>query len=214
MTIKILAALGDFYHNESMCRQALDSAVRQLDGHIKVEYIHEKDLIQELQGNPDAVILFKGNKLNPTDPQTLVWMGDEEASIISKYVENGGSWFAWHSGLASYEVNTYINMLKGYFEYHPEMSQVKYSADSQNDVTDPNLEYEIIDEHYFIDCDVEGTNIFLRSESKDGKSAAGWAHHYGEGRVLCLTPAHTEEALLHPKTIQLVSDSIKWCLSE
>src|SRR5690606_12879258 len=118
MTIKIFAALGDFYHDEAMCRRALDSAIKKLDQDIMVEYIHENDLINRLQENPDLVVLYKLNKLNPTDPQSPIWMGEKEASIISAYVEKGGAWFAWHSGLASYEVKTYINMLKGYFQYH------------------------------------------------------------------------------------------------
>ncbi|MBS4196098.1 ThuA domain-containing protein [Lederbergia citri] len=214
MTLKIFAALGDFYHDEAMCRRALDTAIKKLDQDIMVEYIHENDLINRLQDNPDLVILYKLNKLNPTDPQSPVWMGEEEASIISAYVENGGAWFAWHSGMASYEVKTYINMLRGYFKYHPEMSTITYIADHQNVVTDPNVSYEIVDEHYFIDCDVNNTNVFLLSESKDGNSIAGWHHHYGKGRVLCFTPAHTLEALLHPTTIMLIAYSIKWCVTK
>ncbi|MBS4200928.1 hypothetical protein KHA93_14925 [Bacillus sp. FJAT-49732] len=151
MTFKVFAALGDFYHDETMCRHALDTAVKQLDQDVTVEYIHGKELITRLQEKPDLVILFKGNKINPTDPQTAIWMDEEEAFIISNYVENGGAWFAWHSGLASYEVKTYINMLRGYFQYHPEMSNIKYSADNQNEVIDPKLSFEIIDEHYFVD---------------------------------------------------------------
>ena len=215
--ISILATVGDYYHDEELCRLAIDEAVKHLKSevHVEVEYVAENHLVERLQNQPDLVILFKINKLNPKDEtSTEVWMGNEAAAAIKHYVEEGGAWMAWHAGTAQYEAKDYLDLLKGSFDYHPKVSTVKYSAEKDNGVIDSDFSYEILDEHYFVNYDAEGTNVFLRSESKDGESIAGWAHHYGKGRVLCLTPAHLREGLLNPMTTQLLVDSIKWCIAK
>nr|WP_249316547.1 ThuA domain-containing protein [Bacillus sp. FJAT-50079] len=209
--MKILAIVGDYYHDENMCRHVLDATITNIEN-VSLTYVHESSLVHQLSEKPDLVILFKGNKLHPKDPHSPVWMDEETAIIISKYVKEGGAWFAWHSGLASYEVKTYVDMLQGYFEYHPKLSRITYTADKNNDIINPELEYEIIDEHYFIDCDKENTDVFLYSRSKEGQSIAGWKHLYGDGRVLCFTPAHLTEGLMNSQTVEILIESIKWCL--
>jgi len=203
MTKRVLAVLGDFYHKEELANQALDAAVQQLD-QIKVEYGTVQNLVTSLQTKPDVVILFAENRLNPQEQVVNTWMDDAAAKAIHTYVSEGGGWIAWHSGLASYEnIQEYTSLLRGYFKHHPEKHQiVTYYGDSIDS-------FEILDEHYFVHCDVDNTNVFLKSESVDGSSIAGWEHPVGEGRVVCLAPAHREEGLLHPTLVKLLANSIK-----
>ncbi|WP_338786093.1 ThuA domain-containing protein [Metabacillus sp. FJAT-53654] len=111
---------------------------------------------------PDAVILFKEDRVNPTDQKVDTWMTDEIGEAIAQYVDQGGGWLGWHSGLASYAAeSSYTKMLKGYFEYHPELHyQVKYTSVIGNDEFGP-VSFEIKDEHYFVNVNIEETNIFL-----------------------------------------------------
>jgi sarcosine oxidase delta subunit len=89
---------------------------------------------------------------------------------------------------------------------------VKYVAERGNRIIHQETAYEIVDEHYFVNVDQMKTNVFLRSQSIDGTSIAGWSHSYGCGRVICLTPAHLKEGLFHPTTIEIIKKSVKWCL--
>lgn len=212
MTKRIIAMVGDFYHKEEWAVASLNKALEKLQ-EVSVEYASAENIIEHLQSKPDAVVLFKENRLNPQDEEIQTWMDDEVASAISQYVQDGGGWVAWHSGLASYEnIEAYTSMLKGYFEYHPDKHQVVTYKTVEGTTIAKNGEFEFLDEHYFVFCDEENTNVFLTSESVDGSSIAGWTHEYGKGRVVCLTPAHLEEGLLNPMMTSLLANSIKLSL--
>ncbi len=213
MLKRIVAVLGDYYHSRENSKAALDQALNLLNKEETVECaeIQTSQLIKELEKQPDAVILFKEDRLNPNDENVDTWMTEEIGQAIAQYVNHGGGFLAWHSGLASYSPeSTFVQMLKGYFEYHPvNHAQVKYSNEQNNHPFGP-ISFEIKDEHYFVIVNEEETNVFLESDSVDGQSIAGWNHSYGEGRVCCLTPAHNEEGLLHDDFTQLLAKTIDW----
>ncbi|MCR2822137.1 ThuA domain-containing protein [Lederbergia panacisoli] len=212
MTKRIIAMVGDFYHKEEWAVASLNKALEELP-QVTVEYASTENIIEHVQSKPDAVVLFKENRLNPQDEDIQTWMDDEVASAISEYVQEGGGWVAWHSGLASYEnIEPYTSMLKGYFEYHPDKHQIVTYKTVEGTAITKNSEFEFLDEHYFVFCDEENTNVFLTSESVDGSSIAGWTHEYGKGCVVCLTPAHLEEGLLHQMMTSLLANSIKLSL--
>ena len=208
---KIIALVGDYYHEQSMCKQALNQATEQFDD-LSLEYTDENQFIGRLGENPDAVIIFKGNKLNPKDQHPDTWLNEEDAKKLAKYVEDGGALFAWHSGIASYEVDAYVNLLKGKFTHHPPQKMIRYQTCPSTNFFADEFEYTLYDEHYFIECNEEEVDVFLRSYSEDGESIAGWTYHYGKGRVLCLTPSHNEEALLHDQTQFMIHSAIKKCI--
>jgi type 1 glutamine amidotransferase len=206
-TKRILAVLGDYYHNEKYLLKSLENAVQSLNG-VTVAFTSVFNLVENLQSKPDVVILSAENRLNPVEQAVKTWMDADAEKAICNYVNEGGGWIAWHSGLASYvERKEYTSMLRGYFKYHPpKHAIVTYSADRTTGES-----FELLDEHYFVQCDVENTNVFLTSESEEGTSIAAWEHTYGDGQVVCLTPAHLEEGLLHPSLASLIANSIKLC---
>lgn len=218
MAKKITAVLGDYYHEQALAVKSLEKAIIKLrvELNLKIEITHlpVTDLVAGLDDHPDIVVLFAENRLNPEDEDIETWMTIEEAIKINEYVANGGSWLGWHSGLASYEnIKPYTTMLRGYFLSHPDKHQmVKYKIDPDAAVVEKELEFECLDEHYFVHVEEEQTKIFMRSYSVDGSSIAGWRHEYGEGKVLCLTPAHLEEGLMHQQFLQVLTQSVKWCL--
>ncbi|WP_080832224.1 ThuA domain-containing protein [Cohnella massiliensis] len=236
----ILAIAGDDYHPEAPIREALEQAIRSAADTnaaglrigaateaVRVRYASAERLLEELAERPAAVVLFKENRINPQDREIRQWMTEEAESAIAAYAEAGGGWLAWHSGLASYRTDgAYVGMLRGYFLHHPERHRpVRYSAEaagplaggfpegdpgSGSGAANPAASFEFADEHYFVACDEPNTTVFLRSESADGESIAGWAHAYGKGRVCCLTPAHTPEGLLHPGTVGTLGRCVAW----
>ncbi len=210
---RILALLGDYYHPKEWIQASLNQALEILNENETYEIvdIEVNQLTSELQKQPDAVILFKEDRLNPNDDQVNTWMTEEIGQAIEQYVSKGGGWLAWHSGLASYPVEgAYTRLLKGHFEYHPvPHPQVQYTALS-GDHPFGTSSFELKDEHYFVKVNDQETTIFLTSKSEEGHSIAGWFHPHGEGRVCCLAPAHNEEGLLNSKFIQVLTKTIDY----
>lgn len=209
---KIVAIVGDYYHRPEWAKLSLESALAPLllEQRVELLYTEEEELSKALEENPALIVLFKEDRVNPEDEQVTDWMDSDMSKQIAHYVSNGGSWLAWHSGLASYPVNgEYVGMLQGYFESHPEQHKiVRYlSAGRERQF------FAFEDEHYFVFCNETETEVFLRSESEDGSSIAGWKHTYGSGKVCCLTPAHKLEGLGDPGFVKLLRESLVWCVS-
>ncbi|PLS01067.1 ThuA domain-containing protein [Neobacillus cucumis] len=216
MKVKVLAVLGDFYHPADGAKASLEKAIRSISDleEIELTYCSIEALKDALLDEPAVVILFKENRLNPTEEVVNQWMTEDLALEITTYVSNGGSLMAWHSGLASYpDEGVYTKMLRGSFVYHPDKHQlVQYTAGDQSFISSP-LSFAFLDEHYFVRCDQSNTNVFLHSESIDGQSIAGWSHSYGDGKVCCLTPAHTNSGLQNQEFLTVLGSCIKWLVS-
>jgi len=215
---QIVAVIGDYYHSADLIRQSLELALRNPDGSMLADLViaEAEELPARLKERPAAVILFKENRVIENGAVRELWMTDDLEESIVRFVGNGGGWLSWHSGMASYAEDGPLNsMLRGYFAYHPEkLKTVSYrpeAAGRLGELVKDNGPFEFEDEHYFVVCDQSQTNVFLYSESADGQSIAGWSHEFGEGRVCCLTPAHTLEGLLHPQVVALVRSAVTWC---
>ncbi|MGP4038649.1 ThuA domain-containing protein [Gracilibacillus sp. D59] len=211
--MNILAVVGDYYHDEALMKKALNDVVGDMDD-VELTYSDRVNLVKDLSSNPDLVILGAENRLNPNEDVIEYWLSEDDAEIIAEYVRNGGGWFAWHSGMASYENNQpYINMLGGFFQYHPDEHQmVTYLYQAHPLFEDKQDAFQIKDEHYFIKHGDE-IEIFLKSESVDGESIAGWTRSYGNGHVACYAPAHLESGMQHQDVQNDMKRLMEWCLS-
>ncbi|WP_312095926.1 ThuA domain-containing protein [Niallia sp.] len=214
MSTSILAIVGDYYHPKEAILQSLEQV---LSAHEKIELEigNPHHLLEKLAEKPDVVILFSENRVNPTDDNVHTWMTEEIADAIIQFVESGGGWLAWRSGLASYEIDSnYAKMLRGYFKYHPNQHQiVHYSNTTDNDILSSGVSFDLLDEHYFVHCDTDQTTVFLQATSVNGQSIAGWYHTYGNGKVCCLTPTHNKEGLLDPAFIEVLEKCVMWTSS-
>lgn len=216
-TKRITAIIGDNFHEETIIRIALEAAIERLgeeDG-LLVEYASYEQLAERLDRKPTAVILFMEDRVDPHTPAMRRWMTPEIAQRIVEYVQQGGSWLAWHSGLASYEkVGAYIGMLRGHFITHPKEHSVVTYRTEKNELGIPDqASFSFVDEHYFVACDEANTNVFLRSSSRDGESIAGWHHAEGEGKVCCLAPAHLEAGLMNRGQLAILGSVLRWIAS-
>ncbi|WP_051348760.1 hypothetical protein [Peribacillus kribbensis] len=117
-----------------------------------------------------------------------------------------------NTGLASFPIDgSYTKILRGYFLSHPEKHQnVWYRSCGENGILSDAIDFEILDEHYFVSVDEADTNVFLRSESVDGESIAGSHHRQGKGKVICVTPAHNQEGLQDPLFLKLLGSCVNW----
>ncbi|WEK54806.1 MAG: ThuA domain-containing protein [Candidatus Cohnella colombiensis] len=208
----IVAVLGDYYHATEDSMAALKLALQSsiATGQCTLKVISIDELVEALESKPDAVIMFAEDRLTPQEDTTVRWMTATIAKAITQYVDAGGGWLAWHSGLASYEPDgPYIKMLRGHFLHHPQEHQVVTYTDCNGTEA-----FELLDEHYFVQCDEMHTEVYLRSTSVDGQSIAGWRHLYGNGRVSCLAPAHRPEGLRHPELLKRLEHAVLWIIGE
>ncbi len=216
MNKKILCILGDYYHDHDIAYEALKKAVDMLNksGPHTIELIDsDVDGLEEaLSRNFDLVILGKENRVNPADELVNNWMTCDIENKIVDYVNNGGSWLAWHAGLALYnKTGEYTKMLGGYFLNHPSQHEiVRYIPKENSSGIRLKESFQSIDEHYFVKYNLESSLVFLDSESPYGKAEAGWARELGAGRVCCLAPTHREEGLKNKLMLETLAACISW----
>ncbi|OPX44351.1 trehalose utilization [Ruminiclostridium hungatei] len=219
MKKKILAVLGDFYHSHDLALTAMQETVGKLEKNFGIQAeladTGVEDLKARLTPEIDLIVLYKENRINPDDENIAYWMTPELEEQITQYVSGGGSIFAWHSGIVSYEKNQRFNdMLRGYFLSHPIEREVRYSAADSNTGIAPASSFTVMDEHYLVNVNPLENSVFLAAESAEGKSVAGWAHEYGRGRVCCLTPTHRSEGMENEIMLDLLVECLRWCLKE
>lgn len=211
--MRIVAVLGDFYHEQDALKKSLESVLEKFEGReIALDYVDRDALADYLTAEVDLVILGAENRLNPEDDHVKTWMTEEVSERIADYVSGGGAWLAWHAGMASYDDQpVYIDMLKGSFDYHPDDHQeVTYTLSANEVATLDKEQFSFLDEHYFVHCQTDETEVFMRSTSVDGEAEAGWYHQFGKGRVLCFVPAHNEEGLNDESVLSLLGQAIEW----
>lgn len=210
---RILAYVGDFYHRAELARTALSRSLAEhlAAGSAELYFAKNTDeFINLLAQSPAAAVLFAENRIDPEGDPARVWMTEKVAVDIVRYVEAGGGWLAWHSGLASYpEDGAYVGLLRGCFLSHPAEHQVvRYEPAGQPSIA--SEPFELLDEHYFTACREAETEVFLQSASVDGSSIAGWRHAAGDGRICCLTPAHREEGFSDEAFLSLLKATVNW----
>jgi type 1 glutamine amidotransferase len=205
---KIAVLVGDYWHSGDDAKAGLEAAMNRIlnKEEIALQYITYAEVSQVLDEQPDLLINGKMNVLNPRDEQIFTWLTEELDQRIVNYVRAGGSVLAWHAGMAGYpQESLYTQMLRGAFDYHPPgLQEVTYI---QNEKT-----FTLLDEHYFVHCDAENTEVDLRSTGEAGDSTACWKHTYGQGKVCCFTPAHTKEGMLNENISSLLAQKINWLL--
>lgn len=206
---QIAAIVGDYYHSHDVIKQSLLKALdpQLAANQVQVDFRSVAELSDLLKDPPDVVVLYAWGWLDGRQEQK--WLTESLSEQIVTYVNNGGSWLAWHTGMSSYdEESSYIKMLRGHFITHPRPKQITYTGTGTSPIIAKDATFTIVDEHYFVHCDEAHTEVFLRSSSEDGQSIAGWHHRFGKGLVCCLTPAHDDRGLSDPSFINLLQQTL------
>ncbi|MCL1995236.1 MAG: ThuA domain-containing protein [Defluviitaleaceae bacterium] len=210
----VYSFFGDFYHNHSFIYPAVKAAASQISDIQLIDTTVDK-MEDALSRNPSAIIMGRENRINPQDEVVDTWLTPALDEKITSYVKNGGRFLAIHAALASYDPGTkYTQMLKGYFLSHPQdHCPVRFTSNETMPFknTAP-FDYEVVDEHYFLEVEEESTTVFMHSKSEHGGNYGGWYHSYGDGKVICIVPTHRKEGFEHPETVRLIYESLKWVL--
>ena len=158
-----------------------------------------------------AVVLFtKSNNVSAAD--TTAWMTDEVQQAFVDYVRGGGGLLVVHSGTAGYQETPALRrLIGGVFSHHPKQCPVTVEPRAGHPLTAGSMAFTVQDEHYFMDIDDTGVDLFLTAASEHGVQPAGWTRSEGAGRVAVLSPGHNVEVWLEPAYQTLLRNALLWC---
>ncbi len=139
-------------------------------------------------------------------------LGDEQAVGLLSYVAHGGGLLSIHNGISLCGRYELAQLHGGKFTGHPEQKVLTYTpAFPGHVITDGIKSFSVLEEPYMFDMDdFTDTSILLEYESEGRKWPAAWAHVYGMGRVVYLSPGHNLETFLEPVYRKLISRSAAW----
>lgn len=137
---------------------------------------------------------------------------DEQVAGLMTYVLNGGGLLAIHAGIVAETRYEAAHLAGGKFISHPEQKVLTYTPTGSGHIITEGIEsFDIMEEPYQLDLDnLIETTLLLEYESESKKWPAAWAHTYGIGRVVYLSPGHQLESFLVPMYRKLIRRSALW----
>ena len=239
---RVLALIGDRYHNSDYIRVALDRVFGELG--LPVAYtISYGEISGSLLRRYELFVCFRdgmiwpGGYLEPSgynysrqlenrgdwpkeEPQG--WITEEQGKAIKDYVLAGGGFYAFHnsSHISLYSPD-YRDVMGGAYVGHPPLRPFKVRvANPDHPITRGVQDFMVNDEQHYVTYDKAPENVILKSENVDGlayedhgtSSIAGWACDYGKGRVVFTAVGHTIHAMWNPEYLKIQSNAMRWLL--
>lgn len=211
---KALAILGDFWHAVAPLTRAIVVQMEEkgyrtdivLDYEVPFDRLADYDLIVLSRYSVDD---YRTLREGESDYRKYAWLTPAQEEAFETYVEQGGHLFFHHDGIGFYPKGGAISRLAhAYFITHP--PAVSITVEPVGDyagLTEGIHAFTIKDEEYVMEIDPSTTNVFMQSHSEEnGHAYQGWAHDYGQGKVVVFVPGHDRYALQHPMVRRTISN--------
>jgi type 1 glutamine amidotransferase len=245
-----LAVTGDESHNSDVYRTALQATLVK-DAGIPIDFTDEEKLITyENLKRYKILILFRNgtrhpggyNNLQPgveivsvpplerkLDRTFVATISDEQCKDIKRWVEEGGSLWAWHNNSRlSLMRKDYRDVQGATIIGHPPVRPFKVKIiNHDHPITKGVNDFVVTDEQHFLVYEKDPKYVLAMSvnedgltyrSGKDGKPGtsceAAWAYDYGKGRVCFFAPGHAMTALWNPEYEKMQKNAVKWLLHE
>ena len=187
---RVLALIGDRYHNADYIRVALNRLFRELN--LPIDYTINYDQISArlLASYRLFVVLRDGmiwpqGYLEPNDyeyshelensgdwskERSEPWITEEQGAAIKDFVQAGGALYALHnSSHISLSSKNYREVMGGAYIDHPALRPFKVSVvNKEHPITRGVQDFIVNDEQHFVMYDKDPRYILLRSENIDG----------------------------------------------
>lgn len=157
-----------------------------------------------------VVVLTKSNNVSATDRRP--WLTEAVQAAFQEYVRGGNGLLVIHSGAAEVQPLPVLRgLLGGAFNHHPPQCPVTVEPQADHFLTAGITPFTVFDEHYIMDLDDVGAQVFLTTRSEHGPQPGGWRRSEGAGRVCVLTPGHNLDVWLHPSYQAVIRNALHWC---
>ena len=247
------ALVGDESHNSDYIRSALTSTLVQ-DAGLSIDFTdEEKTLSYESLRHYKILIMFrdglrfpngywyamywnerKNNVVSVPPMQKksgegrVGWMTEEQGKGIKKWVEEGGSLWAFHNNSQASIMNKDYRDVEGaIYTGHPPIRPFKVKiVNHDHPITKGVNDFIVTDEQHYMTYDKDPKFVLARSINEDGldytdsagrrsnSAEAVWAYDYGKGRVCFMAPGHMVSVLWNPEYEKMQKNAAKWLLRE
>jgi len=168
------------------------------------------------------------------------WITEEQGQAVKDFVTAGKGLYSFHSNaFLSRSSKNYRDVQGGVGLNHPTLRPFKVRVvNKEHPVTQGIEDFMVTDEQHYTIYDKDPKNILLHGENLDGltfeavlrdpkeggpeasgppqnlgtTSISGWAHEYGQGRVVFTAIGHTIHALWQPEYLKLQKNAVRWLL--
>ena len=239
---RVLALIGDRYHNADYIRVGLDKLFDALS--LPVDYtIDCAGISASLLQNYQLFVCFRDGMIwpqgylepsgypyareleNPEDwpkEEPQPWIREEQGKAVKDFVWSGNGFYALHnSSNVSLYSKSFREVMGGAYIGHPPLRPFKVRVvNREHPITKGVRDFAVNDEQHYVTYDKDPKDIILRSENLDGlgyenlgtQAVAGWAYDYGKGRVVFTAPGHTVHALWQPEYFKIQQNAVRWLL--
>ncbi len=244
---------GDESHNSDYIRSALGSTLVQ-DAGLSIDFTDEEKLLTyDNLRRYKILIMFRDGLRFPNgylyqvhyEPKskTIIsvpplekkigegrvgWMTAEQGKAIKKWVEEGGSLWAFHNNSQASLMNKDYRDVEGaIYTGHPPLRPFKVKiVNRDHPITKGVNDFVVNDEQHYMTYDKDPKYVIARSVNEDGldfTDTAGrrsntaesvWAYDYGKGRVCFMAPGHLISVLWNPEYEKMQKNAVKWLLRE
>ncbi len=239
---RVLALVGDRYHNSDYIRTALDRLFLELKMSIDFTINFSEIDSARLAGYQLLVVFRDGlnwpkGYLEPDDycyssylenleewakEKYEGWITEEQGKAVKEFVQAGGGFYSYHnnSNVSLFSRN-FREVMGGAYIGHPPLRPFKVKVVShEHPITQGIQDFMVNDEQHYVTYDKDPKDILLRSENIDGlefetygtTAISGWAYDYGKGRVAFTAVGHTLHALWQPEYYKIQKNTVRWLL--
>lgn len=243
-TSRVLALIGDRFHNSDYIRVALNRLFGELN--LLVDYTIDydrlsRDLLHNYRlfvclrdgmiwpdgylGPSDAYNYYETYLENASDfPKEIPknWITEEQGEAVKDFVAAGNGFYSLHNNShVSLSSKSYREVMGGAYIGHPALRPFKVRVvNRDHPITKGVQDFMVNDEQHYVIYDKDPKNILLRAENIDGltfaehgtESISGWAHEYGQGRVVFTAVGHNIHAMWQPEYLKLQKNAVRWLL--
>ncbi len=245
---------GDESHNSDYIRSALGSTLVQ-DAGLSIDFTDEEKLLtyENLQ-RYKILIMFRDGLRFPNGYTWQVhweerntakivsvpplkkklgggqvgWMTDEQGKAIKKWVQEGGSLWAFHNNSQASIMNKDYRDVEGaIYTGHPPIRPFRVKiVNTEHPITRGVNDFVVTDEQHYVTYDKDPKYVLARSVNEDGldytdttgkksnTAESVWAYDYGKGRVCFMAPGHLVSVLWNPEYEKMQKNAAKWLLHE
>jgi type 1 glutamine amidotransferase len=239
---RVLAFIGDRYHNPDYIHVALSRLFRELDLPVDFTINFEEIDAARLQKyrlfvnlgsplswpngylGPDAYsyasALENADESLPAKMEGAIT--EEQGKAIIDFVQAGNGLYAYHqSGYTSLYSKNYREVMGAVTLGHPPLRPFKVKVvNHEHPITQGVQDFMVNDEQHFLTYDKDPKYVILQSENIDGlnhgklgaTAVGGWAYDYGKGRVVYTAVGHTIHALWNPEYLKIQKNAVRWLL--